>query len=114
MCQPISGRYNVISADATVDDEVWEFKTVAKTRSMSNSVQRNITRGKRQSANVLIFLNQAYNSNDVAKGIHNAVKFDERGLIEQIGVLFQNATLRIFNRSEILDESFREKFTGGK
>jgi hypothetical protein len=105
---------DVISADATVDDEVWEFKTVAKTRSMSNSVQRNIARGKRQSANVLIFLNQAYNSNDVAKGIHNAVKFDEKGLIEQIGVLFQNATLRIFNRSEILDETFREKFTGGK
>jgi hypothetical protein len=108
----LENQQNVVSADATLDDELWEFKTVAKTMSMSNSVQRNIARGKRQAPNVLLFINQAYNTNDVAKGIHNAVKFDERELIGRIGVLFQNTTLRIFSKADILDESFREKFSG--
>ncbi len=104
---------NVVSADATVDGELWEFKTIAKTINMSHSVQRNIARGKYQAPNVLIFINQAYNSNDVTKGIYNAVKFDEKELIEHIGILFQNAVLRIFSRAEILNESFRAQFLEG-
>ena len=50
----LENQQNIVSADATLDDDIWEFKTIAKTKSMSNSVQRNITRGKHQAGNVLI------------------------------------------------------------
>ena len=106
----LGNQPNVSSADATLDDEVWEFKTIFETVNMRGAVQKDIKRGKRQSANILIFIAQLYNVNDITKGIYNAIKFDGKWDVAKIGVLFQNGDLVIMTRSEIIDESFREKF----
>ena len=107
----LENQQDVVSADATLNNEVWEFKTVAKTISMSNSVQRNITRGKRQSSNVLIFIAQVYENKEVTRGIYNAIKFDEKALVKKVGVLFQNGDLKILTRLEVLNEAFLDKFS---
>jgi energy-coupling factor transporter ATP-binding protein EcfA2 len=106
----LENQHNVVSADVTIDDEAWEFKTVAKTVSMSNAIQRHITRGKRQASNILVFINQVYKVLDVTKGIHNAVKFDEKKLVKRIGILFQDGHLIFMERTEVMDESFIDKF----
>jgi hypothetical protein len=101
---------DVVSADATLNDEVWEFKTISETKSMSNAVQKDIKRGKRQAANILIFIDQRYNPNEVTRGIYNAIKFDKNEIVQMIAILFQNGNLTMITRAEILDESFRKKF----
>ncbi len=101
---------NVISADATLDDEVWEFKTISETINMSNAVQKDISRAKRQAANILIFIAQAYKTKEVTKGIYNAIKFDERRMVKKIGILFQNGNLVMLTRKEILNEAFLNNF----
>lgn len=100
----------VISADAMLDDEEWEFKTISEAKNLSNRVQRDIKNGKRQAANILIFINQLYNTNDITKGIYNAIKFDEKEMVQKIAILFQNGNLIIVERAEILDKSYRHKF----
>jgi Contact-dependent growth inhibition CdiA C-terminal domain len=106
----LGNQPNVISADATLNGEVWEFKTIMETVNMSGAVQKDIKRGKRQAANILIFIDQLYTANDITKGIYNAVKFDKKQDVAKIGILFQNGDLINMTRAEILDESFREKF----
>ena len=101
---------DVISADATLNDEVWEFKTISETISMSNAVQKDISRAKRQAANILIFIAQVYKTKEVTKGIYNAIKFDERRMVKKIGILFQNGDLIMLTRKEILSEAFLDKF----
>lgn len=100
----------VVSADATLNDEMWEFKTISEARNLSNRVQGDIKNGKRQAANILIFINQLYNINDITKGIYNAIKFDEKEMAQKIAILFQNGNLIIVERAEVLDKSYRSMF----
>jgi Contact-dependent growth inhibition CdiA C-terminal domain len=109
----LAAQPNVISADATLDDEIWEFKTISETINMSNAVQKDISRAKRQAANILIFIAQAYLIKEITKGIYNAIKFDERRMVKKIGVLFQNGDLVMLTRKEILNETFIDKFSEG-
>jgi hypothetical protein len=89
---------------------VWEFKGIWDTGNLANRVQKTIQKGKRQAANILVFINQNYNLNDISKGIDNAIKLDQRELIEKIGDLFQNGRLIFMSRAEVIDKSFRGKF----
>ena len=109
----LATQQNVISADATLDDDIWEFKTISETINMSNAVQKDISRAKRQAANILIFIAQVYKTKEVTKGIYNAIKFDERRMVKKIGILFQNGNLVILTRKEILNEAFISKFPEG-
>jgi Contact-dependent growth inhibition CdiA C-terminal domain len=106
----LENQQDVVSADATLDDEVWEFKGIWDTGNLANRVQKTIQKGKRQAANILVFINQAYNLNDISKGIDNAIKLDQKELIQKIGILFQNGRLIFMSRAEVIDKSFREKF----
>jgi hypothetical protein len=101
---------DVISADATLDEVVWEFKTISETISMSNAVQKDISRAKRQASNILIFIAQAYRTVEITKGIYNAIKFDERRLVKKVGIMFRNGDLVMLTRAEILNEDFLNKF----
>ena len=105
-------QVNVISADADVDSEIWEFKTLMASTNLRGAVQLAIRRAKLQSCNILCFIDQHYNANDITKGIYNAVKFDGKKMIKQIVILFQNGHLIPMTRAEVIDESFREKFSG--
>jgi hypothetical protein len=106
----LGNQPNVISADATLNGEVWEFKTIMETVNMSGAVQKDIKRGKRQAANILIFIDQLYETREITRGIYNAIKFDEKRVVKKIGILFQNGYLIIMERAEVLDESFRNRF----
>lgn len=106
----LGNQPDVVSADATLDDEIWEFKTISESVRMSNAVQKDISRGKLQAANILIFIAQVYQTREITRGIYNAIKFDARQLVKKIGILFQNGHLVIIERSEVLDESFRSRF----
>lgn len=77
---------------------------------MSNAVQKDISRAKRQAANILIFIDQRYNPNEITRGIYNAIKFDKNEGVQMIGILFQKGNLVMMTRAEVLDESFRQKF----
>ena len=106
----LENQQDVVSADATLDDEVWEFKGIWDTGNLGNRIQKTIQKGKRQAANILVFIDQPYNLNDVSKGIDNAIKHDKKELIQKIGILFQNGNLIFMSRAEVLDKSFRDKF----
>lgn len=101
---------SVRSADATLNDKIWEFKTISDAKNLSNRVQGNIKNGKKQAANILIFINQLYNANDITKGIYNAIKFDKDEAAQKMAILFQSGKLIIIERAEVLDKSYRKKF----
>ncbi len=75
-------------------------------------MQGDIKNGKRQAANILIFINQLYQPREITKGIYNAIKFDKKNTAKRIGILFQDGNLIIIERSEVIDESYRDKFLG--
>jgi hypothetical protein len=101
---------NAPTPDASIDEEIWEFKTITQANNLSNTVQRDIKRGKRQASNILIYIVQRYNVEDILKGVFNAAKFDEKELINKIAILFQNGRLIIFERIEVIDKSYIDKF----
>jgi Contact-dependent growth inhibition CdiA C-terminal domain len=100
----------VTSADATLNDEIWEFKTISEATNLRNRVQGDIKNGKRQAPNILIFINQVYVAREITKGIYNAIKFDVKKTAQRIGILFQDGSLIIIERAEVLDKSYRDKF----
>ena len=99
-----------ISADAEVDNEIWEFKTISNTRNLSNRIHKVISKGKHQSSNVLIYIAQLYKSHEITKGIDNAVRVDSNELIQKIAILFQDGRLIFVKREEVTDKSFNDKF----
>jgi Contact-dependent growth inhibition CdiA C-terminal domain len=99
----------IISADADVDDEIWEFKTV-KATNLSSAVQGAIRRGKLQSSNILCFINQLYVIENITKGIYNVVKYDNAEMIQKIAILFTNGELIEMTREEVVEKSFVFKF----
>jgi Contact-dependent growth inhibition CdiA C-terminal domain len=96
--------------DASINDEIWEFKTISQSINLSNTVQKDLKRGKRQSSKILIYITQTYKIPEITKGIYNAIKFDEGELIEEIAILFKNERLILLKRIEVLDKSFTAKF----
>jgi hypothetical protein len=106
----LGNQPNIVSADATLDDEVWEFKTISDAQNLSNRVQRDIHRGKRQAANILIFIAQFYRIKEITKGIYNAIKFDEKRMVNKVSILFQNGDLIKLTREEMVNSEFILKF----
>ena len=96
--------------DATVNEDTWEFKTIWKATNLKNRVQLDIKNGKEQSANILIYIAQRYNIDDIVVGIYNAVKYDEREKIQKIVILFEDKRLIRIERAEVIDHSYRSKF----
>jgi Contact-dependent growth inhibition CdiA C-terminal domain len=106
----LENDHSTVSADATLDGEVWEFKTISTSEGLNNRVQKAIKNGKRQANNILVFINQTYKTIEITKGIYNAIKFDEKGIAKKIGILFQNGRLIMMARVDVIDESFVDKF----
>ena len=101
---------DIPTPDASINEEIWEFKTISQAINLSNTVQRDLKKGKRQSSKILICIAQSYKIPEITKGIYNAVKFDEGELIQEIAILFQNGRLIFIKRIEVLDKSFTDKF----
>ncbi len=100
-----------IASDASIDGEMWEFKTISITGNLSNRVHKVISKGKHQAAKILIYIAQSYTMHEISKGIDNAVRVDKSELIKEIGILFEdNGRLIIVKREEVIDKSFNEKF----
>ncbi len=100
--------------DASVNDELWEFKTISQTHNLSNRVHKVISKGKHQSSKVLIYIAQSYKIYEITRGIENAIRVDGGEFIEKIGILFQDGRLIIVKRNEVIDKSFTNKFLPSK
>jgi hypothetical protein len=101
---------NARTPDASINEEIWEFKTIWQATNLKNRVQLDIKNGKEQATNILIFIYQRYNIDDIILGIYNAVKYDKREIIKKIGILFEDGKLIIIERVEVIDNSYRSKF----
>jgi hypothetical protein len=96
--------------DASINEEIWEFKTIWQATNLKNRVQLDIKNGKKQAVNVIIFIAQLYNVDDIILGIYNAVKYDKKEIIQKIGILFEDGKLLIIERVEVIDNTYRSKF----
>jgi Contact-dependent growth inhibition CdiA C-terminal domain len=105
----LPNEVNSLSADADMDNEIWEFKTINATN-LSSAVQGAIRRGKLQANNILCFINQLYTIENITKGIYNVVKYDNTERIEKIAILFVGGELIELTREEIVEKRFVSKF----
>jgi hypothetical protein len=101
---------NILTSDASIDDEIWEFKTISHTGNLSNRVHKVISKGKHQSSKVLIYIAQSYKMYEITNGISNAIRVDKDELIQEIAILFENKQLIFVRREEVIDKTFIGKF----
>jgi len=101
---------NQKTADALVDGVLVEFKTISNTTNFGNRVQQDISRGKEQADNILLYIKQKqkFDYKSFYKGIEYAIKFDSYQKISTIQILFESRKLIILNRSQIEDGSYKE------
>jgi hypothetical protein len=106
----LPNQINVISADADVDSEIWEFKTLMTSTNLRSAIQVAIRRAKLQSCNILCFINQLYVIEEITAGIDSAVRNDKSEKIARIAVLFEDGKIIDITREEILQRQFAFKF----
>ncbi len=98
---------NQKNADALVDDELTEFKTIKRAENFKRAIERDLSQGKKQADNILLFIKQDFVMHDLYHGIETALKYDTHNKIQSIQILFMNGELLRFSRSEILNYSYR-------
>lgn len=92
------------SADAAVDDEIWEFKKVVGTL---RSVQNRLREGKKQSDKVLVALPVDYEIGVILRGIISAINVDKAQELKFVGVLFFSEFI-VLTRLEIHLRDFKK------
>jgi hypothetical protein len=106
----LPNQINVISADADVDSEIWEFKTLMTSTNLRGAIQITIRRAKVQASNILCFIAQRYMIEEITGGIDGAVRNDKSEKIARIAVLFEDGKLIDMTREEVLQKQFAFKF----
>lgn len=101
---------NIKSADADVDGETWEFKTIMTATNVRGAIQSAIRIGKDQSGNILCFINQRYILEEITRGINSAVINDKSERIEKVAILFEDGKIVDNTREEIIQKQFAFKF----
>lgn len=96
--------------DASIDGEMWEFKTISRAKNLRNAVQRQLRKGKSQCGNILLYINQPFEIAEITFGIYNAVKFDHLAIIQRIAILFRDGTFIEFGREEVEDKRYLKYF----
>jgi Contact-dependent growth inhibition CdiA C-terminal domain len=98
----------VMSADAFIDDEIWELKTTNGSRS---SIQNRLRKGKKQARNTLLEIqNEDFDWDDIILGIISIVNTDKDNSLQKIALLLPNSAFLEFSREDILKRRF-EKIT---
>lgn len=98
------------SPDALRNGEEWEFKTIYS-NNMTRGIQNALRKGKYQASNILCFIKSTdFHVHEIARGIYNAVKFDEKRQIQRIGILFHHGKSIEISRIEVLRNLFFKKF----
>jgi hypothetical protein len=92
------------SADATIDAQVWEFKTVVGTL---RSVQNRLREGKKQSDKVLIAVPVVYEIGEILRGIISAINVDKAQELAWVGVLIKEEFI-VLSRLEIHRRDFKK------
>lgn len=99
-----------MSADSTRNGVIWEFKTFQKAQNLRGAMQKTLRMGKKQSSNVLCFIDQPYKTSEIIGALYNVIKFDFKKELQTIAILFRSNELIEIRREEIIDESFLSKF----
>jgi hypothetical protein len=92
----------VLSPDATINSEIWEFKN---TIGGYSSVQSRLREGKEQSANILIALPSEFVIGDILRGVVSAINVDKNRKIQMVGLLFDFEVI-FWSRFEIKRKDF--------
>lgn len=80
----------------------WEFKNVKGTS--ANTIQQNIRDAKRQSENIVLFLNNKLKPHDLSQGIWNAVGLhDKKGKVQKLTIKMKGKKSLQISRDEILN-----------
>jgi hypothetical protein len=88
-----------LSADAFIDDEIWELKVTNGSRS---SIQNRLRKGKKQARNTLLDIqNKDFEWSDVIGGIISSVNMDSHLYIQKIALLLPDDSYLEFTREEI-------------
>ncbi len=96
----------IMSADAFIDDEIWELKTTNGSRS---SIQNRLRKGKKQARNTLLEIqNEDFDWTDVIVGIISTVNTDSNSYLQKIALLLPDDTYLEFSRYEILKRDFEK------
>jgi len=100
---------NIKSPDALRNGIIWEFKTISNAHNLYHALQNSIRKGKKQSENILIYINQAYTNENIAKALKSAVNMDNPIQIKEINILYHDKRLIKMERDEIENNSFGSK-----
>jgi Contact-dependent growth inhibition CdiA C-terminal domain len=95
-----------VSADAFINDEIWELKTSNGSRS---SVQNRLRKGKKQARNTLLeILNDNIEWSDILVGMISTVNTDTNKYLQKIALLLPNNVYLEFSRDEIIKRNFEK------
>ena len=101
---PNINLHGVKSADATRNNEVWEWKKVIGT---ATSVQSRLRKGATQSSKILLILTEGFDESEVLRGLMSAVNLDRTSRIVVVDFLFPNNRLVRLEREKIRKRDFK-------
>jgi hypothetical protein len=91
-----------LSPDATVDGEIWEFKS---TLGSYSSIQSRLREGKEQSSKIILALPSEFILGDILRGILSAINVDKDRKIEVVALLFDYEII-FWSRLEIKQKQY--------
>jgi hypothetical protein len=95
-----------ISADAYINDEIWELKITNGSRS---SIQNRLRKGKKQARNTLLELqSKEFEWADIIGGMISSVNTDAKGYIQKIALLLPDSVYLEFSRQDIEKREFQK------
>ncbi len=98
--------YNtMLSADAFIDDDIWELKMPNGSRS---SIQNRLRKGKKQAGNTLLAIqNNDFEWSDIISSMMSCVNTDTKNYLQKIGLLLPDDTYIELTREDIKKRNFQ-------
>ena len=97
---------NIKSFDARVDGIEWEFKTLTKYSNLKNAIDRELRAAVKQSSNILLFINNGYQKEDLITGVERRTLRTRE--IKFVSILFRDGRLITVSRKQIETGEFRK------
>jgi hypothetical protein len=95
----------MLSADAFIDDDIWELKMPNGSRS---SIQNRLRKGKKQAGNTLLAIqNNDFEWSDVISSMMSCVNTDTKNYLQKIALLLPNDTYIELTREDIKKRNFQ-------
>ncbi len=87
--------------DAEINDVRAEIKEIRHAENVANAVQKQLWRGRHQAPHLLVYLNQAFEAEDVTAGMRTVVRLDGKARIKTFTFVFEDGTFKTLSREEV-------------